>query len=109
MLFITPSLRPALILIILENIKALLVIREAVLTSAKLLSVALSSGKKLSKVTTEFLAKNSINSPFSPVYYDYEELDRMFNAEQETSIEIIIKEGGKEGKAKIKNKPKSTR
>jgi hypothetical protein len=77
-------------------------------TTHPLLSMALSSGKKLSKVTTDFLAKNSINSPFSAVYYDYEELDRMFNSEQETSIEIIIKEGGKEGKAKIKNKPKGS-
>lgn len=75
-------------------------------TKLPLLSEALSSGKKLSRVITDYLSENSLNSPFSPVKYDYDELNNFLDSEEETSIEIHFKEGGKEGKAKIKNKPK---
>ena len=77
-------------------------------TGYPLLSIALRTGKKLSRVITDYLSENSLNSPFSPVWYDYEELDKLLDTEPDNSIEIIIKDGGKEGKAKIKNKPKKT-
>jgi hypothetical protein len=77
-------------------------------TEYPLLSKALSSGKKLSRVITDYLSENSLNSPFSPVQYDYEELDKLLDTESDNCIEIIITDGRKEGKAKIKNKPKGS-
>lgn len=75
-------------------------------TKYPLLSKALISGKKLSRVITDYLSENSLNSPFSAVWYDYQELNNLLNSEPETSIEIIIKGGAKEGKAKLKNTQK---
>jgi hypothetical protein len=72
------------------------------------LSKSLETGQLLSNIVTDFLSDNCLNSPFSSVQYDYEEFEKFINKESEDTIEIIIKDGGKEGKALIKQKPKGT-
>jgi hypothetical protein len=74
-----------------------------------LLERSLSTGKLFSKTITSYLFENSLNSPFFPVNYDFDILDNLIDdSKDDKTIEIIIKGEGKQGKGKVKYRPKGS-